>query len=86
MRFDHAVPQQTQVEAQPPIPNYPIGTNLELIGEDDNDVTYDPMMTTPPQPPQRYPDRTRHPPSRYDEYLRHSFWTVGSLLEGGSIV
>ena len=72
MRFDAEITQEhpSQDTTQSSIPDHTIGRDLELIGDDDDDATQDPV---PPQPPaqRRYPDRTRNPPSRYDGYIRH---------------
>ena len=54
-----------------------IGTNLELL-DDDHDQptpasgsTSSPSSSGPPPAERRYPIRSHHPPTRYDDFLRH---------------
>ena len=75
MRFDQTVPQpsptQVDMSAQPSSTNDTIGRNLELIGDEDDDIIPNPIIAAPSQPPRRYPDRLRQPPSWYGEYIQH---------------
>ena len=75
MRFDHVVPRPTPIQVdtnvQPSTPSDTVGRNLEFIGEEDDDIMPGLITAPPSQPPRRYPDRLRHPPSRYGEYVRH---------------
>ena len=59
------------MDTQPPIPDSTIGRNLQLVDEDDDNVQQEQTVTAPSQPPRHYPERTRHPPTRYDDYVRH---------------
>ena len=75
MRFDHVVPQPTPIQVdtnvQPSTPSDTVGRNLEFIGEEDDDIMPGRITAPPSQPPRRYPDRLRHPPSWYGKYVRH---------------
>ena len=90
MRFDvNAAPSQPPEEttmdnsetstdtAETPSNNVNVGTHLELVDEDDDDLqsaSVDHHSTvTPEQPPlpSRYPARNRREPVRYQDYVRH---------------
>ena len=60
------------MDIQLPSPDSTIGRNLQLVVEDnDDDVQQEQTVTAPSQPARRYPERTRHPPTRYDDYVQH---------------
>ena len=71
----------------------PVGTNLQLVDQDDDDFTR-PQNTVPPQvasevaseepPNRRYPVRERRPPARLNDYVLSSIRDVCSK-EGGDV-
>ena len=71
-----------------PVPT-PVGTNLQLVDQDDDDFTR-PQNTVPPQvaseepPNRRYPVRERRPPARLNDYVLSSIQDVCSK-EGGDV-
>ena len=66
---DHVLPMNNAASNLPPS----IGTNLELL-DDDNDQNTSgsgPMSSGSPPVEQRYPTRSHHPPTRYGEFISH---------------
>ena len=65
-------------EIQVKTPN--VGTNLQLVDEDDDDQqtmdvhsqTEQPSSRSHSPPPRRYPDRHRQPPARYNDFIPHA--------------
>ena len=51
MRFEEPIPTQVDTNVQSSTPNDTIGRNLELIGEEDDDIMPDPIIAAPSQPP-----------------------------------
>ena len=52
-------------------PQNPIGNNLELLDDYDDDVQLQPPPTPTADSLRRYPLRTHHPPSRFGDFIRH---------------
>ena len=52
-------------------PQNPIGNNLELLDDYDDDVQLQPPPTPTADSLRRYPLRTHRPPSRFGDFIRH---------------
>ena len=85
MRFDNTARQQTSPQLNTPTltSGHMFGENLDLVPDDDDDVQTPivntsssenngrPEVVTTLTPSHRYLDRTRHPQTCCDDYLRH---------------
>ena len=55
----------------------PLGTNLELLDDDDGQTTLEsdsalsPSSPSPPPAERRYPARSHHPPTRFNDFISH---------------